>query len=69
MSVAARAEVPGSGKTGLMVLVLSYPLLSHFSAVLGLPLLQWLALVVLCAVPITDIVVGNVASALLLARA
>ena len=51
MSVAARAEVPGSGKTGLMVLVLSYPVLSHFSAVLALPLLQWLALVVLCAVP------------------
>ena len=51
MSDAARAEVPGSGKTGLVVLVLSYPLLSHFSAVLGLPLLQWLALVVLCAVP------------------
>jgi len=49
---AARPEVPGSGNAaGLMVLVLSYPLLSHFSAVLGLPLLQWLALVVLCAVP------------------
>ncbi len=43
--------MPGPGKAGLMVLVLSYPLLSHFSAVLDLPSLQWLALVVLCAVP------------------
>jgi uncharacterized membrane protein len=48
---AARAELPGSSTAGVTVLALSYPVLSHFAAVLGLPLLQWVALVVICALP------------------
>lgn len=50
-SSTAKPELLRPGAAGLMALALSYPVLSHFAAVLDLPLLQWAALVVLCALP------------------
>ncbi|MGH8441793.1 MAG: hypothetical protein ACRETF_02700 [Nevskiaceae bacterium] len=50
-SSTASPEAPGPGATGPLVLALSYPVLSHFAAILGWPQLQWLALVVICALP------------------
>lgn len=53
-SSTAPPEPPGPATSGAMVLALSYPVLSHFAAVLDRPLLQWAALVVICALPQYD---------------
>ncbi|MGQ0586886.1 MAG: hypothetical protein ACT4PK_06765 [Gammaproteobacteria bacterium] len=50
-SSTANPEQPPPAVAGPMVLALSFPFLSHFAAILGWPLLQWAALVVICALP------------------
>lgn len=47
----AKTDPPSSSTASVTVLAVSYPVLSHFAAVLGLPLLQWVALVVVCTLP------------------
>lgn len=50
-SPALQQEAGASRPAGMPVLLLAYPLLVHLAVVWRAPLLEWLALVLLCAIP------------------